>query len=318
MLIKVIDIGSNSVKATLFRVGGGQFEPATKFKLQLALGQEVFSGGSISKASTEKVVKFIKSLPAVWGKLPVQNTFVVATSAVRSAANRSDFTTRVLEGTGLPVQVLTGEDESFLIHMGAISSLPAQAGKVLLNVDIGGGSMEVSWSRDHDYLSGVSLPLGAIRMTRGHMPEGSLDEKTQAKLNKLVRKHLEQVLVSALPKYDQVYGSSGNLKALGKMVQRLRSPFFHSHTSDITLGSMSDLMLFCRNMTPQEIQLHFQIGLPRARIIMAAMAVLYIFMQELGIERIAINQRSLREGVVHFWLTKGHLSFSSLLQQHTG
>src|SRR5258705_9745001 len=121
MLIRIVDIGSNSIKASVYDVQNQDHKLADKAKLSFSLGEEVFSGGSISESAQDKVASFIQGLPGAVTGEKVHFTFVLATSAVRSARNKDAFERKVQAKTGLPLRILTGEEESFLIHMGIAS-----------------------------------------------------------------------------------------------------------------------------------------------------------------------------------------------------
>jgi exopolyphosphatase/pppGpp-phosphohydrolase len=87
MRIRIVDIGSNSIKSSVYDVENQTHKLAHKDKLHLSLGEEVFSHGSITEDAQEKVAAFIQGLPSSAGGEKIHFTFVLATSAVRSARN---------------------------------------------------------------------------------------------------------------------------------------------------------------------------------------------------------------------------------------
>ena len=100
MIIRVIDIGSNSVKASLYGIDAGKYRLLDKEKLDYSLGDVVFSEGSIPDSGAEKVANFIQSSLMDGEKTP-QFTFALATSAVRSAKNRDAFMKKLEDKTGI-------------------------------------------------------------------------------------------------------------------------------------------------------------------------------------------------------------------------
>ena len=159
MLIRVIDIGSNSIKASLYDVENQEHRLLAKEKLSFSIGEEVFSQGSLSEDGQDKVAGFILNLPPPADGKKVHFTFALATSAVRSSRNRDAFVRKLMQKTGLAVRVLSGEEESYLIHMGIVSRAGVASQEVIKTIDIGGGSAEISWSRGYDYLFGHSYDL---------------------------------------------------------------------------------------------------------------------------------------------------------------
>nr|MDQ3002734.1 hypothetical protein [Fibrobacterota bacterium] len=166
MLIRIVDIGSNSIKASVYDVQNQDHKLADKAKLSFSLGEEVFSTGSVSDSAQDKVAHFIQGLPAAVNGDKVHFTFVLATSAVRSAKNREAFARKIQQKTGLAMRILTGEEESFLIHMGISTKANIGPQEIIKTIDIGGGSAEISWSRGYEYLHGHSYDLGAIRLSQ--------------------------------------------------------------------------------------------------------------------------------------------------------
>ncbi|MBS4465127.1 exopolyphosphatase Ppx1, partial [Lactococcus garvieae] len=93
-----------------------------------------------------------------------------ATSAVRDAENSEDVLSRVRKETGVELQALRGEDESRLTFLAVRRWYGWSAGRIL-NLDIGGGSLEVSSGVDEEPEIALSLPLGAGRLTREWLPD---------------------------------------------------------------------------------------------------------------------------------------------------
>ncbi len=307
MLIRVVDIGSNSVKATLYSVRDGRHETLAKDKLEYALGDAVFADGSIPSNGLDKVAQFINRQPASFDGEKTQFTFVVATSAVRSAQNRDEAVREWAAKTGCDIRVLTGAEESFLIHHGIVSQAHVKDDAWVKSIDIGGGSAEISVSQGLQYRFGKSYELGAIRLTSRFLDGKALSLDKLTALRGEVEKQLKQ---SSLPEpwpTDRAFGSSGNLRAIAKMVGELRGPGLAKILPDITPGALEDLLEIALGRTPPQLKGLFDINLERARIIVAAIVVLLASMRNLGIRHLEVTDSGLREGVIQFWGRHGHL-----------
>jgi exopolyphosphatase/guanosine-5'-triphosphate,3'-diphosphate pyrophosphatase len=95
----------------------------------------------------------------------VEDFLAFATSAVRDAANGDDVLARVEQRTGASIRVLSGEHEARLTFLAARRWFGWSSGRLLV-IDIGGGSLEVATGLDEEPESVMSLPLGAVRLTR--------------------------------------------------------------------------------------------------------------------------------------------------------
>jgi exopolyphosphatase/guanosine-5'-triphosphate,3'-diphosphate pyrophosphatase len=313
MLIRIVDIGSNSIKASVYDVQNQDHKAIARDKLSFSLGEEVFSNGavpgSISEAAQDKVANFIQGLSPSANGEKVHFTFVLATSAVRSARNRDALARKVLQKTGLALRILTGEEESFLIHMGIASKADIGPQEIIKTIDIGGGSAEISWSRGYDYLFGHSYDLGAIRLSQRFLKGKNFTRESFDQINELaVTEFKTRFEVKPPPPSQRAFGSSGNIRAIGRMVEHVRGGPFLKLLPEITVGSLEDIAEIAQGKAAQNLQSLFDITLERARIIMPAVVVLAASMRFFGIHRLTLSEAGLREGAAFFWSRHGHLN----------
>ena len=120
VIIGVIDIGSNAIKLLVASKGEDG-----KLVTILQTTEETRIGGGISKdqprllsASMDAACRSVKLLRAEAESSGAESIEVVATSAVRDAINRDEFTDRLNETTGLAIKVLSGREEAEMIGHG--------------------------------------------------------------------------------------------------------------------------------------------------------------------------------------------------------
>jgi len=102
----------------------------------------------------------------------------VATSAIRDASNSDAFLARAHERTGLPIRVLSREEEAHYGYLAAVNSTTLADGCVL---DLGGGSMQLVQVTDRREGASGSWRLGAVRMTERFLPgDGPASKKPRA------------------------------------------------------------------------------------------------------------------------------------------
>ena len=68
---------------------------------------------------------------------------IVATAAMREAANREDVTDEITRACGLPVEILSEQEEGRLAFVGATRTLGHVVEGEVAVVDVGGGSTEI-------------------------------------------------------------------------------------------------------------------------------------------------------------------------------
>ncbi len=177
----IIDIGSNSIRLVVY--GGAPRAPITLYneKFTAGLGRSVLATGAIDVGDGEAALIALARFAALVKLMEVDTLQVAATAAVRDASNGAEFLQRVV-ALGLPVKLLSGDEEAITSGYGVIAALPDADGIV---VDLGGGSMElvrVSGGKVHDY---VSLPLGILRVAE-------LTEKGSQKLVKYIQQFVSE------------------------------------------------------------------------------------------------------------------------------
>jgi len=156
----IIDIGSNTVRLVVY--GGPQRAPVVLHneKVSAKLGRAVAESGRLGDKASRLALAALARYRALLDLKGVRAVEVVATAAVRDAANGSDFLARVA-ALGFAPRLLSGEEEAITSAMGVIGAFPGARGVV---ADLGGGSLELVDIADGAGSHGVSLPLGTLRL----------------------------------------------------------------------------------------------------------------------------------------------------------
>jgi exopolyphosphatase/guanosine-5'-triphosphate,3'-diphosphate pyrophosphatase len=160
----VIDIGTNTVKLLIADVHHGLILPVVSKDVTTRLGEGLHRGRQLSPAAVARTVEAVAGYVADAREHAVAGIRALATSAVRDATNRDAFVAAVRDRCGLPVEVISGDQEAALIFQG-VTSDPAFAGRDLLVMDVGGGSAEFICGRAGQIERHQSLPVGAVRLT---------------------------------------------------------------------------------------------------------------------------------------------------------
>src|SRR5450755_2075894 len=159
-----IDIGSNSVRLKISRLQAGRLKEVHEDREVTRLGDGVFSSGLLSPEAMSETVRVLRRFHRAMQECGTDSVKVVATAALRDARNSRAFLEWVRSTTGWTIEIISGLEEARLIHLGIVSASRLGARSVLL-VDLGGGSCEVTLSREGHLRDTVSLPLGAVRLT---------------------------------------------------------------------------------------------------------------------------------------------------------
>lgn len=159
--VAVLDIGSNSVRLVVYERHARALTPLYNEKSACALGRGVGQTGRLAEANVTQALDAIKRFALVARMMRVGKVCVLATSAVRDAANRQEFVDAVEALMETSVQVLSGEQEAHYAALGAVSGIPGFSGIV---GDLGGGSLELSSILEGSDTTGASYQVGVIRL----------------------------------------------------------------------------------------------------------------------------------------------------------
>ena len=159
-----IDIGSNSVRMMAAEVGGRETRVLAQERQVTRLGESVFRDGRVSEEALVFLCATLSRFAAAYQKFEVQGVRAVATSAVRDSGNQQEFLDRTGAALGAPVEIISGQEEARLIHLGVEASWPRPKERTLI-IDVGGGSAELILAHNGELLDAVSRPLGAVRLT---------------------------------------------------------------------------------------------------------------------------------------------------------
>src|SRR6201995_2528235 len=167
----VLDVGSNTVHLLVVDAHrGGHPTPMSSTKATLRLSESIDNSGKITKRGAEKLISTLDEFAKIADSSGCEELMAFATSAVRDAENSDDVLARVRKETGVELQVLRGVDESRLTFLAVRRWYGWSAGRII-NLDIGGGSLELSSGVDEEPEIALSLPLGAGRLTREWLPD---------------------------------------------------------------------------------------------------------------------------------------------------
>jgi len=153
--------------------------------------------------------------------------YAIATSAVRRADNGELFADVVHDLVGVPLKVLSGDEEAAASYRGAITAFGSLGSKEVGVIDTGGGSTEYAIGVGPSPERTVSCEIGAVRLTED-IPalagyEGTLDLDTIAKAKAYARHMLEPILT--FRKVEKVAFVGGSATTTASVVHGKKTKF---------------------------------------------------------------------------------------------
>jgi exopolyphosphatase/guanosine-5'-triphosphate,3'-diphosphate pyrophosphatase len=165
-----IDIGSNTTRLLVAEAAGGSLRERAAERAFTRIGASMGQGGAIPPEKVTETAEVVRGQARRAREAGATEIVAVATAAIREAPNRDELVAAIEEGLGLPLRVLTGEEEARLSFVGATRTLPVQAAGTIAVVDVGGGSTEIAVGDCAGAMEWChSLPVGSGLLADAHL-----------------------------------------------------------------------------------------------------------------------------------------------------
>lgn len=317
-LYAALDLGTNNCRLLIARVGtASPKERATlrvvdSFSRIVRLGEDVSHTKILSEAAMERTLIALHQCKNKLGKYVIHNARYVATEACRQAKNSSSFLERIRHEIGIPIEIISTEEEAGLALRGCASLLKAGMEYAIV-FDIGGGSTEFLWvklAHDKDGITGhtvldwLSLPHGVMNLSEqfggNSFIEVYYDEllsKLKTKLEAFDKKNRISAILASQP--TQMLSTSGTVTTLAAV--HLNLPRYERTRIDGIELPVTDVRAAGKrlvNMRPSERFAHPCIGIERTDFIISGCAIFEAIAGFWTTPSITIADRGVREGII--------------------
>jgi exopolyphosphatase/guanosine-5'-triphosphate,3'-diphosphate pyrophosphatase len=295
-----IDIGSNSIRMLAAEVvDGSPFKPLASSRQVTRMGEGVFRTGRISPSAIELCSTVLAQMAEEYRSVGVVGVRALGTSALRDAGNRDEFLMRASEALRAPVEVISGQEEARLIHLGVQSRWPHPTQRVLI-IDVGGGSAELILSENGRMVQAFSKPLGALRLKEVFLKSDPPDPRELHRLEEYIQERIvDAVRRFGSSPYDRVIATSATPAAVICAVNRV--PRARRETADRLRASLAQVRRFYQEVSTRDLASRQKIpgiGPKRAEIIVPGVAMLLLALREFQARNLYYSSAGLRDGII--------------------
>jgi exopolyphosphatase/guanosine-5'-triphosphate,3'-diphosphate pyrophosphatase len=223
MRVGAIDIGSNSIRLLVADIpaGGawsGPVEAVARAGEPCRLGRGLHEHGVVAEDMAERAAIVSTEFARRARSLGADHILAAATAAIRMAGNGAEVAARIGERAGVPVRILTGDEEAQLVYASVVLGLGGRARESQCIVfDLGGGSTEV--------VSGVgaqpgrwqSVPFGAVSLTERLLHEDPPSAATLDRARETIGSELMHACASFPARTPLLAGVGGTVTVLASM-----------------------------------------------------------------------------------------------------
>ncbi|MEN8661383.1 MAG: Ppx/GppA phosphatase family protein [Lentimonas sp.] len=301
--VAAIDIGSNSIKLLVARLGDGTERIETVFtetiETRISAGisreQPILNNEAIH-AGTKTIAELLHRASSY---NPTQ-TQLVATSAVRDALNGEKFINSTKSATGHSIRILSGSEEATTIGKGLACDPAIENTPEFIQMDIGGGSLELIRFSQGKIQQALSLQLGAVRLTERFIQDREIP--VTASIERAIQEHVCTELVKSnfpfAPYSDRLIATGGAFSATRAVLAAEAGTTIENFRAQLTGNDISTLKSKLAAMPLHERILVPHLPASRADIVPTALITIETLLKHAQRDRLTHSFYNLRYGLV--------------------
>lgn len=282
-----VDLGSNSVHLLVAGVTDHRLEPLVDESVFLGLGRDVDREARLGTAARATLVDALVHYAEIARGLGATEITFIGTEPIRRAADAATIVHEVEAATGVPLHVLTHEEEAYLTVVGVMAGWPVEHETLI--VDIGGGSSEFCVVGPTERPRAVGLKLGSNRLTTRHVTG---DPPTRAEVEAMIAEALSILDTAPQTTPAEMVAVGGTASNLLKVIP--------AANVDLTLtrARIAEALDILESETVAEAVERHLVKPIRARILPAGAAIMDALLTHYGVGRIRVSDAGIREGAI--------------------
>lgn len=289
MIYGIADVGSNTVRLSIYKCEGGEIRLLMNRKTMAGLAGYV-RHGALTPEGIEVACQTLQGYRSLMDNLELPDLRVFATASLRNISNTEEAVGAVMAATGLRVDVLSGREEAELSFRGAIQNAGLYTG---LLVDLGGGSTELVAYRNRTIQSACSLSVGSLSLFSRHVEKLWPDKGERRAIRRAVEEQLDQFAPQRAPA-RHICGVGGTVRAACKVANVL----FGRPAEDRSLDRVELKEMLRRLKKPEKAELRLLLKTVPDRIhtIIPGLLALDTIVRAYGAQTITASACGVREG----------------------
>ena len=297
-----IDIGSYNVAMEIFEISKKQGLKSLDYVDQrMELGRETYAQGRISNNMVKKLCDVLNDFKRIMKEYQVADYRVCATSPLREAENAEIVLGKILQNTGMKVEVLSNSEQRFLGYK-SIACTEADFPKIIAKgtavLDIGGGSIQISLFDKDNLITTQNIKLGNLRIRERLM---SLENST-LHYETLVEEFIQNEIVS-FKKIHLKDRKIENVILMGDYIPDILVNYVGEHRV-IKKEQFMDLYQKIISRSPIELAMYLNIPLENASLLLPTAIIYRRFMDEFGADTIWAPGTQLTDGMAYDYAEK--------------
>lgn len=281
------DLGSNSVHLLVASVAGHELTPLVDQSAFLGLGAAVDQQAHLGSTGREALVETLAMYVATARELGAVEVTLLGTEPIRRAADAPRIVPAIEAATGVPLHVLSHEEEGLLTLLGVTQGRPVLEETLVL--DIGGGSSEFVAVGPGRAPRAAGLRIGSNRLLAR---AGTQDPPTAADIDRM-RVLARDALLAA---FDDAPAS---VVAVGGTATNILKVTHAGRTDPrVDRARLAEALTTLSAADGDTVAARYGVRPTRARLLAAGCILLEAVLDRYGVDVLTVSDVSLREGAI--------------------
>ena len=298
--IAIIDMGTNTFHLLLAEAGADGYRLLHRDQVAVKIGMAGINEGFISESACTRALQTMCKFKETIDQHRPSIVQAFGTSAFRNAANGLALAAEIKAHTGIPVRIISGDEEADYIFEGIKAAMDLESSRNLV-IDIGAGSVEFIIGDRENVFWKQSFEIGGQRLLeKFHKNDPILPAEVEA-LDSHFEKSLKPLL-EALEHFrpSVLIGSSGTFDTLSDIYchrKGIARTFTEPETPlsvDVFWDIYTELVHKNRD---ERMQIKGMIAL-RVDLIVVGCCLIRFILEKHPFHRIRVSRYSLKEGVL--------------------
>ena len=213
----IIDIGSNSMRLTVYEVAGETFKILFREKSMAGLAGYV-EEGRLSPEGIARACSGLLEFRETLAALDITAVAVFATASLRNIFNTAEAVWAIQTATGFSVEVLSGTEEALLGYYGAGLEVHCTSGAFL---DIGGGSTEVVVFDQGQPVQSASFRMGSLSLYRSYVKKILPGDGALKRMKEAIEETVEEKALLDFSRCTHLICVGGTARAALKLCKKV-------------------------------------------------------------------------------------------------
>jgi len=286
----VIDIGSNTIRLSVYKLGpDSKLNNRFNKKVSAGLAGYIDEQGKLSEQGITAIISALSEFKGIIESVDMKQLFVFATASLRNVINTEEVVKIAHQETGFDIEILSGEEEAFCSFIGAGIDTKLVNG---ILADIGGGSTELVFYKNREIYTTVSFPAGSLNMYYKHVSKIFPTKDEMAKIEKNMVRYLARMDMSEFENL-QLCGVGGSIRGIFKLSGVLSEA---SKPKSMTGKDLKKLIKDYEKNTKEITAKIVQVSPDRSHTILPGMSILNAIVKYFNSNSIIVSKYGVREG----------------------